>query len=159
VNLLLTRDLRETYCTLGVLTLNDHKLHTIERPWIPNPDGGKSGKRFESCVSDGIYKLEQHASEKYGKVWALINPALDVYHYPGDVPKGREAQCRAACLIHAANWAHEVLGCIAPGRNRIKLNNEWMVQQSRDAMNVIKTIIGTRLDVTLTIQWTEATKP
>jgi len=159
LDLFLTRDLRETYCTLGVWDVRGHKLHTMERAWIPNPDGGKSGKRFESCVSDGIYKLEPHRSEKFPLAWALVNPALDVFHYPQDVPPSRIAQARQTILVHPANYWHDLLGCIGPGRSRAKVNGEWMVQQSRDAMNLLKTVIGSTLDVTLTISWADSVKP
>jgi hypothetical protein len=155
----LTRDTRETYCTLGILEINGHRLHTIERPWIPNPDGGKGGKRFESCVAEGTYRLDVHRSEKFGQVWALVNPLIDVYHWPADVPRGREPQARVCILIHAANFAHEVLGCIAPGLHRGKVGNEWMVGESRDALNRIKTVLGNRLDVRVDVRWAEAIRP
>lgn len=149
--LTLTRDLSTPQLTLGTLIIGGHKLHTIERPWIPNPDGGKSGKRFESCVSVGEYRLEAHHSEKFATAWALVNRELDVYHWPDDVPKGKEARSRVAILIHSGNYVRDVVGCIAPGRARSKLDDGWMVAQSRDAMNIIKTVIGTSLDVRLVI--------
>lgn len=156
LSLLLTRDIRESYCSLGILQIGPHKLHTMERAWIPNPDGGRSGKRFESCISPGTYRLVQHRSEKYPLSWALINPDLDVYHWPADVPANRKAQARQTILIHPANFWHDLLGCIGPGRNRARQSNgEWMVERSRDAMNLVKTIIGSTLDVSLTIQWAE----
>ena len=160
IALFMVRDLREVYCTLGVMTVGQHKLHTMERAWVPDPEGGRSGKEFTSCVSDGTYKLVQHRSEKYALAWALVNPELDVYHYPQDVPVSRKLQARAAVLIHPGNYWHDLLGCIAPGRSRFKQpNGEWMVQSSRDAMNLLKTVIGSTLDVTLTIQWAEGYKP
>lgn len=159
MNLSLLRDTRETYCTLGIMEVGGHKLNTIERPWIQNPDGGRSGKRFESCIAPGIYRLEIHRSEKFGNVWALVNPALDVYHWPGDVPRGKENQARVAILIHAANHVFEVLGCIAPGKNRVRSGGQWMVTASRDALNLIKTVIGNKLDLTLTIAWVDGVQP
>jgi hypothetical protein len=160
VTLDLLRDIRTPHCTSGVLTVGGSKLYAIERPWIPNPDGGRSGKRFESCVAAGTYKLIPHRSEKYvGSIWALINPTLDVYHQPGDVPPGRELQARVAILIHYSNYWWEVLGCIAPGKSRGKHQADWAVWRSREAMNDIKTVIGNKLDVTLTIRWAEGVKP
>ena len=159
LDLFLTRDLREGQCTLGVWVVGGHKLHTMERAWLPDPDGGRSGRRFESCVSDGTYKLEPHRSEKYPLAWALVNPELDVYHYPADVPPSRRAQARQTILVHPANYWYDLLGCIGPGRSRAKVNGEWMVAASRDAMNILKTVIGATLDVTLTIQWAEGVRP
>lgn len=156
---MLLRDLRDVHCTLGILTVGNHKLHSMERAWIPHPGGGRSGARFESCVSDGTYRLLPHRSEKYPQAWALVNPELDVYHFPWDVPHARDGLARSTILIHPANFAHELLGCIAPGRSRAKIGNSWMVQSSRDAMNLIKTVIGSMLDVTLTIEWAETIRP
>lgn len=156
----LLRDIRTSRCTSGVLTLPaGAKLFTIERPWIPNPFGGKSGKRFESCVSDGSYRLIPHNSEKFGSVWAVINPALDVYYQPGDVPNARADQCRFAILIHAGNYWHDVIGCIAPGKQRVRDGSEWMVTHSRAAMNDLKTAIGSKLDLTLNIRWADGLQP
>lgn len=155
----LIRDHREVYCTLGKMMVGQHRLETMERPWIPNPDGGKSGKRFESCIAAGSYRLVAHRSDKYPLAWALTNPALDVYYQPNDVPKGREKQGRVAILIHPANVWYELLGCIAPGRSRSKQQGIWGVWSSREAMNLIKTVIGNKLDVTLTIAWAEGLQP
>lgn len=158
----LVRDFRDPgdRYTLGRLLVNDHKLDTMERAWLPNPDGGKSGRRFESCVSGGSYRLVRHNSEKYPLSWALVNPTLDVYHWPDDVPRGREPQARQTILIHPANYWHDLLGCIGPGRERVRQQSgEWMVARSRDAMNLIKTVIGSQLDVTLEIRWAATVQP
>lgn len=150
MNLELVRDLDTGYCTLGRIMISGKTFFTIERPWIPG--AGKSGKKGASCVSVGTYRLTRHDSEMYPKTWALVNPSLDVYHYPWDVPRGQEASTRTAVLIHAANWAHELRGCIAPGKTRTKdAQGKWMVTRSRDAMNEIRTLIGSRIEVTLTI--------
>jgi hypothetical protein len=159
LSLLLTRDLREPECTLGTLLVGTHKLHTIERGWVPNPFGGRSGARFVSCVSDGTYRLIPHRSEKYPVAWALVNRELDVYHFPQDVPAHRVAQSRQTILIHAANFWWDVTGCIGPGRMRAKVSGEWMVQSSRDAMNLLRTVIGSTLDVALTIRWGDGLQP
>ena len=150
MNIDLIRDIDTGYCTLGRILVGGKVFYTMERPWIPGT--GKSGKKGASCVAPGIYRLTRHDSEMYPKTWALVNPALDVYHYPWDVPRGHETSARTAVLIHAANWAHELRGCIAPGKTRAKDGNgRWMVTRSRDAMNEIRTLIGNKLEVTLTI--------
>jgi hypothetical protein len=56
---------------------------------------------------------------------------------------------RYAVLIHAGNWSHDVVGCIAPGLER----NGNMVTNSRDAMKEIMGHIST--SNTITIQWGE----
>lgn len=67
--------------------------------------------------------------------WALVNPELDVVHYPQD----GSPLARSACLIHPANWAFELRGCIAPGtRTQIDPTRGYMVAESRKAMKLIQ---------------------
>lgn len=150
MNIELIRDMDTGYCTLGRIIVGGKTFFTIERPWVEGT--GKGGRKGASCVAPGVYRLTRHDSEMYPKTWALVNPSLDVYHYPWDVPRGHEANTRTAVLLHAANWAYELRGCIAPGKSRMKdSNGRWMITRSRDAMNEIRTLIGPRLEVTLTI--------
>lgn len=156
----LVRDHSSDFCTLGILTLpNGVRLYTIERPWIPDPVC-KSGRKYESCVSEGTYRLERHDSEKFGDVWALVNHDLDVYHYPYDVPPGREWAVRTAILIHAGNWVRDVIGCIAPGTSRVRLKGEWMVQNSRNALRMLTAAMWEWDDHDrLEIVWTPDARP
>lgn len=147
----LSRDTQTAECTLGILEVAGRKFHTIERPWIPNPDGGKSGKKYESCVAPGVYRLERWNSIKFGQVFILSNPVLDVYMLPSDVPKGREAATRTLVLIHVGNYVHDVIGCVAVGKERVKTAREWMVQRSKEAMNEVRMLVGTRVDLSLVI--------
>lgn len=145
----------ETYptCTLGVLTVLGYptRLQTIERPWVPNVHGGKSGAKYESCVAEGTYNLTRHLRPSGERAWALVNHELDVYYLPSDVPRGREAATRTLVLIHAGNFVHDVIGCIAPGMSRSKTRDGWMVERSRDAMNALRTMVGETYDVKLRI--------
>ena len=150
--LTLTRDATQpaNYCTMGILEVNGRgKFHTVERPWISVPDG-ICGQRFLSCIHTGTYRLEPRETEARGKHWIVSNAALGVYRDPQDIPNGIYA--RALILIHAANWAHELMGCIAPGKNRALTNNEWGVTESRAAMNEIRTLIGNTYDLQLEIK-------
>jgi hypothetical protein len=106
VNLILERDLDDGVCTLGRLFVDGNHWYTIERPWIPDPlhVGGLAGR---SCVPVGVYELVLHDSEAHPETWALVNAVLGVTHY------GPSA--RSAVLIHPANHAYELRGCIAPG--------------------------------------------
>jgi len=152
----LLRDIASPECTLGVLTFGAKKCFTIERPWLPDPLC-KSGVKYRSCVSDGLYRLERHSSEKFGNVWALVNPALDVYHWPADVPPGRAESTRTVILLHAGNYVHDVIGCIAPGKNRARRGREWVVERSRDALNEVRAYLGAHVDLWIDIRW--ATPP
>lgn len=155
----LLRDQATDELTLGVLTLpTGRKLYTIERPWVPSPHG-LSGVKYESCVSDGVYRLDRHSSEKFGQVWALVNPALDVYHYPYEVPRTKARYARTAILIHAGNWVRDVIGCIAPGKTRARVEGEWMVLNSRDALNELRTVIGSKIEVSLEVIWAAGVQP
>ena len=79
--------------------------YTVEQPWNDN-------KPFKSCVPVGDYDLIPFSSGRYGRTYALSNPELDVVVNMSEASKGQ----RYACLIHAANWASQLQGCIAPGR-------------------------------------------
>lgn len=139
------------YCTLGRLSVNSRgAFDTIERPWVPGPDGTVCGEQQQSCIGVGVYRMESRETEARGKHWILSNPALGVYRYPQDIPTGVYA--RSLVLIHAANWAHELLGCIAPGKIRGVINSEWGVGDSRAALNEIRTLIGNTYDLQLEIK-------
>lgn len=134
MNLALTRDYLADNCTLGKLTFQtpaqDFSCDTIERPWVPTPlsRGGLSGK---SCVPRGLYLLEPHSSEAHPDTWALVNPELDVVHYEDRL----HPNLRCLVLIHVANYARELRGCIGVGTGRMKDGEGVnMVTGSRVAM-------------------------
>lgn len=104
------------YC-LGVLRAGALEFQTIERPWIPAPPG-LGGHPETSCVPPGLYELVRHDTPKHPRSFALVNAALDVYHDPTSVPPDRRAYARTDVLLHPANRASELLGCIALGMNR-----------------------------------------
>lgn len=143
--LLLTRDVKTEGCTLGWLSFGQRKWSSLERPFIICPNGGKGGLKGRSCVPTGEYRLFPHDTEAFPKVWALVNPSLDVYHWPIDVPKYRAGIARTAVLIHVANWVHELRGCIAIGRTRFKDTQTWMVKDSREAVNQLRTMMGNEM--------------
>lgn len=152
MKLTLIRDFNADTCTLGKLHVSapgqDFECHTIERPWIPMP-GSRGGLSGKSCVPRGIYKLECHNSEAHPNTWALVNPELDVIHYEDrDRPSAR-----CLVLIHAANYARELRGCIAPGMGRFTDGaGVRMVTSSRLAMLEIKRLVPWNNDHTLEIR-------
>ncbi len=147
----LFRDYRDPSCTLGTVESFGRRFQTMERPWVPSPDS-PAGTKGVSCVAPGRYRLFRHNSEAHPNVWALVNPSLDVYHFEADVPADRRGKARTAVLIHSANWAEELRGCIAPGKERVKdRTGRWMVQRSRDALNEFRNILQGKVDVWLTI--------
>lgn len=141
MKILLRRDYKADNCTMGVMSFStpadDYVAQTMERPWIPMP-GARGGLSGKSCVPVGDYKLVRHNSEAHPNTWALVNSDLDVIHY--EDPNRPNARCLA--LIHAANLARELRGCIAPGMGR-STNSEGvkMVTNSRLAMLELKRLL------------------
>ena len=151
--LTLTRDPHQPaeYCTLGILDVSGRgKFHTVEKPWVPGPPGTVCGHQGTSCVGVGVYRLSPRETEARGKHWILSAPTLGVWPMPADIPAG--VYGRSLVLIHAANWAHELLGCIAPGKARGIIAGEWGVSESRAAMNEIRTLIGNTFDIQLEVK-------
>jgi hypothetical protein len=134
VNLTLVRDADNGRCMLGTLKINGSFFQTLERPWIPGPPGGTKGI---SCVPKGIYRLVRHDTEAHPRSFALVNEELGVYHLA--VPAGKQG--RTACLIHVANWASELRGCIALGMRRTLIVDEWCVQQSKIAVDKFYSLV------------------
>ncbi len=150
---------RPTQSTLGVIECDGRRFQSVELPWIPSDDGpcGVPGK---SCIAPGTYRLEARETEARGKHFILSNPQLGVYRYPQNIPSGRYG--RSLVLIHAANWAHELLGCIAPGKERIAPRasgnpyDEWMLTSSKMALNELRTLLGRGYDHLLTVEGGES---
>lgn len=138
-------------CTLGLLMVPEVNLTlcSMERPWIPSTTC-KGGLKGRSCVPLGVYQLVRHDSKKHPQTWALVNHELDVVHYEGDDADPDED--RATCLIHTANFASQLEGCIAPGLAHSIFNGQHMVTSSVRAMDRLKTLVPWVDGHTLTIK-------
>jgi hypothetical protein len=120
--------------TTGVVTAGSLTFFSIELPWRDNEAG-------ESCVPEGMYDLIPYFSPKHGSTWCLQNPALGV---TADGAGGT----RSRCEIHSANWAEQLLGCIALGlddqpmfdplTNRV----EPAIERSKDAIADLCRLLG-----------------
>ncbi|HKU19269.1 MAG TPA: DUF5675 family protein [Candidatus Saccharimonadales bacterium] len=141
--LTLTRDAPRPDCQEGILNVGGSQYYTIERPWKDNHAG-------ISCVLAGQYDLIPHVLEHGAllglKCYALSNPDLGVFLEPPAGYTGPNA-VRVAILIHPANLAFQLLGCIAPGKSRGLLTTpdgtqQPAVLQSRDAFDEIMGILG-----------------
>lgn len=113
--------------TLGFFSIEGKKdpiWYTIERPWLDN-------QKFVSCIPEGIYQVKPFDGNKYKDVWEIM-----------DVPN------RSAILIHQANWARQLEGCIAPGvaggyiRDPKTEEMAKAVRESRHAMQQMKNVLG-----------------
>jgi hypothetical protein len=127
-------------CTLGFLDADNIKLATIERPWIPDPDG-PGGQPRESCIPDGTYHVSPWNSDRFPNTFILTNPFLGVYRQPGDVPAGQK-HGRSAILIHAGNRVQDVIGCIAVGVRHSFFSQQHAVLESRKALDQLRTVLG-----------------
>ena len=94
--------------TLGVLTLGDLRLFSIERPWLNN-------ERNESCIPEGEYDLVWQQSPRFGMCYEVVN-----------VPE------RSRILFHVANYASDVEGCIGLGLSLME--DRVAVASSRNAI-------------------------
>lgn len=141
MRLTLRRNYRSAECTMGELSFTtpaeSYLAQTMERPWIPTPLS-RGGRKGESCVPAGVYRLERHSSEAHPDTWALVNPELDVLHYEDPM----RPNVRALVLIHVGNYCRESRGCILPGYGRaIDDQGIRMVTQSRRAMVDLKRLL------------------
>jgi hypothetical protein len=96
--------------TLGKAVYGEHVFWTIEKPW-------KDNQPFISCIPEGYYRLGRRNSPRFGpNDWEVL-----------EVPN------RTHILLHVANTADDVVGCIGLG------SSVWAdlggVGSSRKAMN------------------------
>lgn len=125
-NVILVRDKHTKYGTFGrLMTPNGIQLFTIERNWLNN------GAR-NSCIPSGVYTVSWQPSPRFGWAYRLH-----------EVPK------RAGILIHPANYASELAGCIALGKNR----NNLMITSSRQAQREFENELGYKTSFLLWISW------
>ncbi|MGF1775883.1 DUF5675 family protein [Vibrio nomapromontoriensis] len=96
--------------------------HTIERPWQHNQKG-------VSCIPEGEYHLTPHQSPKFGQCYALDGEEHGVTVFGPSQ--------RTHILIHKANKASQLQGCIAPGMTFGVLDGEWAVLNSGHAFNAV----------------------
>lgn len=91
------------------------RCHTVELPWKNNAKG-------VSCIPAGTYQMAFTMSNRFKvPLWLVL-----------DVPG------RAGVRIHAANFAHQLEGCIALGMGRADLNGDGVpdVTQSKRAIEL-----------------------
>jgi hypothetical protein len=110
MELTLQRTSQTADCTIGMLTLPQTDLCTLELPWVPEA-GFPSGAPDRSCVPAGIYQLVLHDTPKHPKSFALVNRALGVIHEPDPA----FPNARVACLLHVANFIRDLEGCVGVG--------------------------------------------
>jgi len=118
---------KQTVSTLLIPGL-DYFLYLMADPWVDN-------KPNVSCIPKGLYSLVPHNSKDHPNTWAMVNPHLDVYHLPEDIPAEKKGYARWGCLLHPGNWARDFKGCEGPG---FGYNGVDMVENSGAAMQLIR---------------------
>lgn len=139
----LTRDTPHPDLWLGILEVAGRKFHTLEPA---------------DCLPTGTYRIRQHQRPNGEQCFALVAPHLGVYHQPYDVPPSRAKSARYLALIHAGNHWWDA-NAIAIGKNRIldtirgsaMTLRTWKMAETKCAMNELRTLIGTKFDVEITI--------
>ena len=128
----------------GELYLNDEFVcFTVEKPW-------KGNQSFHSCVPHGTYKLMPWSSSKHPDTFYLFNPANNVYRYQQPDPSARYA-----ILIHPANYAKDVEGCIGLGDNFSVYGGLPMVTNSKKTTARVIDMIKMHQIDRLHIEWRE----
>lgn len=109
--------------TIGTLHVTDVPICSIlELPWKDNKVG-------ESCIPEGVYRVELHDSPAHGKCFILV-----------------DVKDRTFILFHIGNWVDNTKGCLLPGLESYLLNgtgddkdivvSAW-VSHSGDAMELL----------------------
>lgn len=150
--LTLRRDTSTPEAVLGILMVADKRLHTIERPWVPHPDGGPAGAPYVSCVPAGVYRVEPFKMPSGEKAYVISNPVAGVHALPFQIPKPQRDKLRSRVTIRTANYAFEAVDAIGLGMERTKTSVGWKLERSLDALNVLRTMINQSLDLTLVIE-------
>lgn len=113
--------------TFGTMYYNGKPFcKTVEREW-------KNNEQNVSCIPAGLYRLEWHDSAKYGRRLHLVAKSLGV-------TIAGPSQ-RTHCLLHPANFPHELIGCIAPGKEFAVMGRFIGVTHSRDTLNNLEDLV------------------
>jgi len=132
--------------TIGVLEVNGKKYPTLENP-------AHGGIKHDSCLPPGQYRLVPKQRASGEKAFAIVNPMEGVWETPSEVPRHAVTDARSAVYLAAGASTDDLTGShIAPGKLRARRGNGWLMEGSREAMNEIRTLVGSRLDITLIIE-------
>lgn len=134
--MILTRWGNTPFGVFGTLVMpSGMEFYTVEQPWRNNARG-------ESCIPPGEYMLRQRASPIVKRT-SGHDMGWEVVDVPG----------RTFIMIHVANRAAELQGCIAPGTGLGLINGEWAVTSSRAALNAIYDELATKPEWQLNVRW------
>lgn len=92
------------------------RFKSMELPWRDN-------ERKVSCIPTGTYQVIQRRSTKYKLHYHIL-----------DVPN------RSWILIHPANYARQLMGCIAPGRRFLDIDGDGL-KDVTDSVATLKELL------------------
>jgi hypothetical protein len=101
-------------------------LGSLELPW-------KDNQQYISCIPKGTYKVKTTFSNRYQKdMWEIM-----------DVPG------RGGIRIHSANYASQLLGCIALGLQVIDIDKDGTmdIANSRKAIELAEHHLGKEFEL------------
>lgn len=141
--------------TLGKLLLNSDLFgYTIERPCVPDINGGIAGMPFKSCVPEGEYELEIFNSPKRGyEVLLFHNDDLGVVRLREDQKRKND---RYLTEIHVGNDMEDVVGCAAVGASFGAMDNLLKVWNSKVTFGKLMAYAKEAKELHLTIRPYEA---
>lgn len=115
--------------TIGQLFI-DHKsfCKTIECEW-------KDNEKYISCIPSGRYKLKPLQSPKYGLCYYLESRDDESVRLYGPAK-------RTSILIHPANKASQLQGCIGVGSLIFVLDGKVAVYESKDTFYALRDVLG-----------------
>jgi hypothetical protein len=137
MNIQLVRHSYSKFGTFGILTFDDFKLHTVEQLWQNNAP-------YKSCIPCGTYNLEYYSSQRHGDSFILSSDECNVGKFKGE-------HRRFGCLIHAANFADQLQGCIAPGMSVGMIDDRLAVLKSKKSIIKMLSVLPKMEIHTLTI--------
>jgi len=123
--------LKRTYTSKGTFGELDCDgtfiCYTVERDW-------KNNESSVSCIPEGQYQITPHVSPKFGSCYIVEQPTLGVTKFGPSQ--------RSHILIHKANYAAQLQGCIAPGSALGVVGGHWAVTDSRGAFEKLMSLLG-----------------
>lgn len=144
----LKREAHLTDATVGVLEISGRKFLTLEQRERANGED-----KHDVCLPPGAYRLTPTQRAAGDKCYAISNPALRVWQRPSDVPPSSVTDARSAVYLAAGFSTDDLVGGhVAVGKQRQKIRGVWALDQSGDALNEIRTLIGSVLDITLIVE-------
>jgi hypothetical protein len=95
------------------------ECETVEKPWAGNLP-------YISCIPEGLYPVSRRMFYRKNYMAYEIE----------DVPS------RTVILLHIANRARDVMGCVGVGAERGYIKGEWAVSHSGDTFHALDALLG-----------------